>query len=93
MSVWANLKIRRLEKRFNLVERLDPGPGHERRSRLVESDVAVRADAADEELDATGLRNFSLVFEALGLEVGRVAVEDVDVGGIDVDVLKGADVR
>ena len=55
--------------------------------------MAVRADAADEELDATGLRNFSLVFEALGLEVGRVAVEDVDVGGIDVDVLKGADVR
>lgn len=50
--------------------------------------MAVGPDAADEELDAAGPRDFPLVVETLGFQVGRVAVEDVHVGGVDVDVLR-----
>ena len=72
----------------HLVEGLDPGPGHQARSGLVEGDVAVGPDAADEEPDAAGFGDLPLVLLALGLKVGRVAVEDVHVGGVDVDVLR-----
>ena len=41
---------------------------------------------AQEELNATKLCNFSLVFVAFLLQIGRIAVEDVYVGRVDVDV-------
>ena len=44
-----------------LVEGLDSGPGNERRSGLVEGDVAVRPDAADEELHPAGLGDLPFV--------------------------------
>ena len=49
--------------------------------------MAVGADAADEELDAAGLGNLLFVFLTLRLKVGSVAVQDVDVVRIDVNVL------
>jgi hypothetical protein len=49
--------------------------------------VAVGPDTADEELDAAGLGNLLFVFLTLHLEVGSVAVQDVDVVRVDVNVL------
>lgn len=48
--------------------------------------MSVGPDAAEEELDAAYVLDFLLVRDALGFEVGGVAVEDVDVGRVDVDV-------
>ena len=62
-----------------LIERLHPGPGDQGGARLVEGDVSVWPDAADEELDPARLRYLSLVGVALRLEVGRVAVQQVGV--------------
>lgn len=67
-------------------ERLDARAAGERRAGLVEGDVAVLADAGQEEVDAAARLDGVFVGDALGLEVGRVAVEDVHVGGVDVDV-------
>ena len=72
----------------NLVESFDPGPRHQARSGLVEGDVAVGPDAADEELDAAGLGDLPFVLLTLGLKARRVAIEDVHVGRVDVDMLR-----
>ena len=53
---------------------------------LVEGDVAVGADAAHEEVDAAGGGDGLFIVLALGLDVGGVAVEDMDVLLLDVDV-------
>ena len=50
--------------------------------------MAVRADAAEEEVDATNLADTLLVGCTLGFEVGGVAVEDMDVVRLHVDVLE-----
>ena len=67
-------------------ERLDAGARGEAGAGLVEGDVAVLADARHEQVDAAGSLDLGLVLDALGLEVGRVAVQDVDVAGVDVHV-------
>ena len=67
---------------------LDARARVERREGLVEGDVAVLADAAHEEVDAPGLDDAGLVVGALLRQVVGVAVEDVDVLGLDVDVLE-----
>lgn len=69
-------------------EGLDAGARGEAGAGLVEGDVAVLADAGEEEVDAAGAPDLGLVLDALGLEVGGVAVEDVDAGRADVDVLE-----
>ena len=53
---------------------------------LVEGEVAVLADAGEEEVDAAGGLDALLVGGALADEVGDGAVEDVDLRGRDVDV-------
>ena len=50
----------------------------QRRRRLVETDVAVGADAEDLHVDAAGARDRLLVALALRLGIRRVAVEEVD---------------
>ena len=50
--------------------------------------MAVLADAAHEEVDAPGLDDAGFVVGALLRQVLGVAVEDVDVLGLDVDVLE-----
>ena len=56
------------------------------RARLVEGDVPVGTDAAHEEVyPAVGL-DFLLKAGALGIQVGGVAVQDVGILGLDVDV-------
>lgn len=67
-------------------ERLDAGAGGERRPGLVEGDVAVLADAREEEVDAADGLDLGLVGDALGFEVWVLAVEDVYVLGVDVYV-------
>ena len=62
-----------------LIERLHPRPGDQGGARLVEGDVSVGPDAADEELDPARLSDLPLVGVALRLEVGRVAVQQVGV--------------
>ncbi len=52
---------------------------------LVERDVAVLADAAEEELDAAVLLDLGLVALALLDQVLGVPVQDVDLGWRDVD--------
>lgn len=69
-------------------ESLDPCPTRQRTAGLVERNVPVLADAAQEQLDAAQLLDLGLVPDALGLEGGCRAVEDVDVGRGDVDCKK-----
>ena len=63
----------------DLVERLDPRPGDQGGAGLVEGDVAVGTDAADEELHAARRLDLLLVLGALLLQVGGVAVQQVGV--------------
>ena len=53
---------------------------------LVEGDVAVGADAAHEEVDAGGGGDGLFIIGALDFEVGGVAVQNMDVLLLDVDV-------
>lgn len=68
-----------------VVQALDSGLGGERRPRLVECEVAVGADTAEEQLDAAVALDLLLVALALGDEVRRVGIGDVYVLGGDVD--------
>jgi len=67
-------------------ERLDAGARRQARARLVEGDMAVLADASQKEIDASDCFDLCLVLHTLGLEVLCVAVEDVHVARMDVDV-------
>lgn len=67
-------------------EGLDAGARRQAGSGLVERDVAVLADAAEEELDAAVRLDLGLVRLARADEVLGVAVEDVHLRGRDVDV-------
>ena len=62
-----------------LIERLHPGPGDQGGAWLVESDVSVGPNAADEELYATCFLYFPFIFVALRFEVGGVAVQQVGI--------------
>ena len=66
----------------------DAGAGLQGGERFVEGEVAVFADAAEEEVDAARRHDGGLVGLALGLQVGGVAVEEVDVLPRDVDVVE-----
>lgn len=67
-------------------ESFDPRARSKTRAGLVEGNVSVWSDTPKEELDAASTPDLLLVSHALGLQIGRVAIQDVDVGGIDVDV-------
>lgn len=67
-------------------EGLDAGAAREGGAGLVEGDVAVRPDAAEEEVYAADGADGGFVGEALGLEVWGGAGEHVDVLRGDVDV-------
>ena len=67
-------------------ETLDAGAALQGAERLVEGDVSVGADAAHEEVDAAGSLDGSLVLSAFGSQVLRVAVQDMHVLLLDVDV-------
>ena len=55
---------------------------------LVERDVAVLADAAEEELDAAVGRDLGLVRLALVDEILGVTVQDIDLARRDVDCVE-----
>lgn len=69
-------------------ERLDAGARGEAGAGLVEGNVAVLTNPGEEEVDATSTLDLGLVLDTLSLEVGCVAVEDVDVARVDVNVLE-----
>jgi hypothetical protein len=69
-------------------QRLHAGTRGQARSRLVEGDMAILADAGQEQVDAAYGFDLGFICDALGLEVCRLTVEDVDVLGVDVDVGK-----
>lgn len=60
-------------------QRLDARARRERRARLVERDVAVGADAAEEELDAAVGLDLALVLLALLLQILRIAIQQMHV--------------
>lgn len=70
-----------------LVEGLDPGPGEQRGPGLIEGNVAIGSNASDKELDATGFLNQFLITFTLCIEVSSVAIQDVSVIWVNVDVL------
>ena len=71
-----------------LGERLEARARDKTRAGLVEGNVAVGSDAADEELDATGGLDRRLELLALARQVASVAVQYVHIARIDVDVLE-----
>ena len=77
--IWVKGDWRNIGRCTFLIERLHPRPGDQGGARLVEGDVSVGPDSADEELDPARLSDLPLVGVALRLEVGRVAVQQVGV--------------
>ena len=67
-------------------KRLDTGARSQAGARLVEGDVSVLADAAEEEIDATHSLDLGLVLDALGFQIWRIAVQNVHIVGVDVHV-------
>lgn len=67
-------------------KRLDSCPRGETGAGLVKGDVSVLPDASKEEVDAADGLDLSLVGDTLCFQVGGVAVENVDVVGVDVHV-------
>ena len=66
----------------------ESGSGLEGGAGLVEADVSVASDAEDLELDASEVFHLGLVAFALGDDVVGESVEEVDVCGVEVDVLE-----
>lgn len=68
------------------VVRLHSGFALQARTRLVECNVAVWANASEEQFDATRATDLLFVGNAFFLEIVGIAIQDVDVGGVDVYV-------
>jgi len=60
--------------------------GHGGHTGLVESDVTVFTNTSEEEVDSTCVFDLLLVWVAFADEILYGSVEDVDLGGWDVDV-------
>ena len=69
-----------------LGEGLLPRARGERRTRLVERNVSIGAHATHEQIDAPSCLDASLIIGALLNQVGRVAIEDIDVLRLDINV-------
>jgi hypothetical protein len=80
------VKEARVGKNGVIGQSLDTSAAGQAGAGLVEGNVAVLADASKEQVNAAGLLDGIFVGDALGLQVGRIAVEDVDVGRVDVYV-------
>lgn len=65
---------------------LDTSSAGQAGSGLVESNVAVLADTSKEEINAADSLDGVFVGDALSLEVGGIAVQDVNIGRMDIDV-------
>lgn len=65
---------------------LDAGPGGQAGAWLVEGNVAILAHAGQEEVNATSGLDLCLILDTLGLKIRGIAVEDVNVARVDVDV-------
>jgi hypothetical protein len=76
----------RIRQNSLIRQRLDSRSAAQTRSRLVERNMSIRADSTQEKLNTARTLDLLLVRYALFFEVWCVAVEDVDVGWIDVDV-------
>lgn len=62
------------------------GPAGQARSGLVEGNVAVLSDASKEEVNAADCLDGVLVGGALGVKIGGVSVENVNVGRVHIYV-------
>lgn len=65
---------------------LDTGARRQRGAGLIEGDMSIGANAAQEEVNATVGLDGGFVGYTLGLEIWRIAIEDVDVARVDIDV-------
>ena len=52
----------------------------------IESNVSIRANATQEQLDTAGVFDLLLICYALRFQVCGVAVQDVDVRWVDIDM-------
>ena len=50
--------------------------------------MSIRPDATHKKLNPASFRDFSLVLETFGFKIGRISIENVDVGRVNVNVLK-----
>jgi len=67
---------------------LDTGTGVQGRTGLVEGNVTIGTDTAQEELDAANRGDLLLIALALEIQISCVSVKDVDVLGEDINVLE-----
>lgn len=67
-------------------QRLHSGAALQARSRLVESDMSIGTNPTQEKLNASSPLDLLLVGYALFFEILGIAIQDVNVGRVDVDV-------
>ena len=65
---------------------LDPRSRSQTRSWFIEGNVAVGTDSPKEQVDTTDSFDLFLVGATLCFQIRSVAIQDVDVGGVDVDM-------
>ena len=58
----------------------------QRRTRLVESDMSVRAHASKKQIDASIRSDFLLISGAFCFQIGSIAIQDIDILLFDIDV-------
>ena len=67
-------------------QRFLTGTRRQGRARFVESDVSVGTDTTHEEVDTAVRLDFFLITCTFGIEVGSVAVQDIGIFRLDIDV-------
>lgn len=65
-------------------EGLDTGAAGQAGAGLVEGNVAILTNTGEEKVNTTGSLDGVFIGNTLGLEVGGIAIEDVDIGRVDV---------
>jgi hypothetical protein len=76
----------RVRKNGVVGKRLDPSPRPEAGARLIESEVSIGTNAAEEEFDTPDFLDLLLEVMALGFQIRRIAIQDMNIGRVDVYV-------
>ena len=86
--IYIAIKEARIDNDGILGEGFHAGTRRHRREGLVESDVTILANTTQEEVNTTSSLNAFFVILTLLCQVGGVAVEDIYICRVDVDVLE-----
>ena len=82
-----------IRKNRVLIEGFDSSSRNQRRTGLIECNVSVRTDAANEELDSSGILNQLFIALALRLQIRRIAIQNMSVVWINVDMLQNMELE